>query len=257
MSLGGELPQVPLCATGCVRRMDRFNGNSWGRIVHRLRYRQLALLALLVKWIQSSPMTLTFSGLGVMHRVLAGMLLTTALVACEKDEPAQPAIIRLCPVEWRGTLTTDWNEFNVRACWNGNCTSNMPMQAAQNDGGMAQAFPDAGCVPTTPGGLPSRCALVPITPGPGCAVGEIGTYFAVSACAESDREQTTFNVVLTPSTEGYPDGGDRVGLTIETATGNALVDATADLGSDDDLNTDNSISCRGGLFGLNGTPITE
>jgi hypothetical protein len=187
-----------------------------------------------------------------MHRALAGVLLTTALVACEKDEPAQNSIIRLCPVEWRGTLTTDSNAFNVRACWNGNCTSNMPLRAVQNDAGMARVFPDAGCFPTTPGGLPSGCELVPITPSPGCGVGEIGTYFAVSACAVLDREQTTFTVGLTPATEGYPDDGDRVGLTIETAAGVLVAEATAILGSNDPA-TDSS--CRSGRFGLDGTAI--
>jgi hypothetical protein len=195
---------------------------------------------------------LTFCEMGSMNRWLVGVLLTTALVACEKDDPAHHPVSRLCPVGWRGTLTTDSSAFNVRACWNGNCTSNISVQAAQNDGGVARAFPDAGCFPTTPGGLPSGCALVPMTPGPGCGVGEIGTYFSVSACAESDREQTIFNVGLTPATEGYPDDGDRVGLTIETAAGVVVAEATAKLGSNDPAADS---SCRSGLFGLDGTAI--
>lgn len=191
-------------------------------------------------------------GLGLLNRLLAVVLLATGLVGCEKDEPAQSPILRLCSVVWQGTLTTDSNAFNVRACWNGRCTSNMPVRSAQKDGGTAPPYRDAGCFPTTPGGLPSGCELVPMTPGPGCGVGEIGAYFSVSACAEADREQTTFLVGLTPATEGYPDDGDRVALTIETEAGVLVAEATATLGSND-RSTDSS--CRSGRLGLDGTAI--
>jgi hypothetical protein len=187
------------------------------------------------------------------NRLFVAMLLSTSLGACERDVQEQTSEHYGCLVEWRGTLTTDSNAFNVQACWNGRCTGNIPVQALRNDAGLAVASVDAGCVPPTPGGPPSHCEFVPITPEPGCGVGEIGTDFSVSACAQSGRDGTTFGIVLTATREGYPDAGDSLGLTIETTTGNALVEATADVGND--VATASSRSCRGGLFDLDGTRI--
>jgi hypothetical protein len=75
----------------------------------------------------------------------------------------------------------------------------------------------------------------------------------VSACAQPGRDGTTFNIGLTAATEGFPDAGDRFGLTIETTNGTELVAATGTLGSSGPAA--DSSSCRGGLFGLGGNLI--
>jgi hypothetical protein len=189
----------------------------------------------------------------MMIRLSAGALLTAALVACKQEEPGQTPVLRICTVEWRGTLMTDSNEFNVRACWNGQCTSTMAVQAAQNDAGVPMPFRDAGCFPTTPGGPPSGCELVPITPPPGCTPGELGREFSVLSCARAEGDGITFGISLEATSEGFPHDGDGVALTIGTTAGNTLIDATATLSSNG-LATDDGPSCTGGRFGLDGMP---
>lgn len=185
-----------------------------------------------------------------MHRLLAGVLLSTAFVACkpQQDDQAQPSIYRGCVVNWSGTLTTDATVFNVRACSNGTCTSSIPVQVSRSDGGSVLEYPDAGCVPTTPGGPPSRCESLPFMPGPGCSVGEIGNDFSVLACARSGSSGTYFSITLTPATENLAGNGDQVGLTIETTAGNALVEANANVLRND---TESSTRCLGS-FDLDG-----
>jgi hypothetical protein len=199
-------------------------------------------------------MTVDFAAVRIMNRLFPCVLLSTALLACEKDDQAGPPIYRHCPVEWRGALATDSNALNVQVCWNGRCSSSIPVQAVRSDAGVAGSS-DAGCVPTTRGGLPSHCDVVPSTPEPGCGLGEIGRDFSVLACAESGRDGITVDIVLTAASDSFPNDGDRFELVIVTTTGSALVDSAVNLGSDD-LAT-NSSSCRGGLFELDGTPIAE
>jgi hypothetical protein len=187
-----------------------------------------------------------------MKRLWAGLFVTTALVACDEGEPAEAEIYRACQVEWRGTLATGSSAFNIRTCWNGACSSNISVHAVGNDAGVATAVPDAGCTPTTAGGLPSRCPDVPIVPGPGCTFGELGGDFAITACARAGLGLTHFDIVLAATREGYPGGGDRVQLTIETPAGGALVEATTNLGSNGAAT--GRTTCQSGLFGLDGTP---
>jgi hypothetical protein len=188
-----------------------------------------------------------------MNRLLAGVLLSTALLACEKDDEGQESLFRQCSVEWRGASSTTASAFNVQACWKDRCTSSLVVQAARSDGGSSAQRTDAGCVPTTPGGMPSHCDVVPITPGPGCAVGDIGSDFSVSACAQSSNAGTNFDIVLTATREGYPDNGDRFDLSIETRDGESLVDASATIAGDGAAA--DSKSCGGALLGLDGSPI--
>ena len=199
-------------------------------------------------------MTSDLAGVRVTSRLLLGALLSTALASCDERSPPDDPLYRLCQVAWRGTVMTDSDSFSVRACWNRQCSSNIPVQLVQNDGGAPRVFRDAGCFPTTPGGLPSGCAVVPITPPPGCTAGEINTSFSVLACARAGREGTAFNISLEATSPGFPDDGDPVGVRIETTAGSELVDATATVKSKD-LATDGSSGCAGGLFGLDGAPI--
>jgi len=206
------------------------------------------------QWLQSRrAMAVGIARQRMIERLLASIFLSTALIACEKDDRGEPWIYRLCNVEWRGVLTTHASSFNIQACWNGRCTNDVLVQVEQADGGPSERV-DAGCVLTTPKGMPSRCNLVPVAPRPGCAEGEIGGDFSVSVCAQSVRDGTTFDIVLKPATDGFPDKGDRFRLVIETTAGGSLVEATANVGSDSQ-DTDSSASCQGGLFGLDGSPI--
>jgi len=188
-----------------------------------------------------------------MNRLAAGVLLSIALLGCQKDDEGQESLLRQCSVEWRGASSTTASTFNVHACWKDRCTSSLVVQAAPSDGGSSAQRTDSGCVPTAPGGTPSHCDVVPITPGPGCAVGEIGSDFSASACAQSSNAGTNFDIVLTATREGFPDNGDRFDLSIETTDGESLVDATATIAGDEAAA--DSTSCEGALLGLDGSPI--
>jgi hypothetical protein len=191
------------------------------------------------------------------HRLWAGVLLSTAFVACEKpDEPSQLPLLRLCVVNWSGTLATDASAFNVRACWNYRCSDSIPVRLARSDAGSSPQYADASCVPTTPGGLPARCNSRPITPPPGCSVGEIDRNMSLLACARAGSDGADVSIHLTPATEGFPVAGDQFELTIETTGGDALVDARARMPLDDS-DTEERASCRGARFDLKGDPIPE
>lgn len=233
--------------------MDRFHGDGQWRRVAGTTLRTASGITCgagknCPRWIiAGNPAAMKF-----MNQTLAGVLLSTAFVACEKqqDDQGQPLIYRGCVVNWSGTLTTDSAAFNVRACSNGRCTSNIniPVQVARNDGGSVVEYPDAGCVPTTLGGPPSRCESLPFMPGPGCSIGEIGNDFSVLACARSGSNGTYFSVTLTPATESLAGDGDQVGLTIETTAGNTLIEANANVLRND---TESSTRCLGS-FDLDG-----
>jgi len=193
-----------------------------------------------------------YAAMPTLLKRISAVLLSTALLGCEQRPDEQGGPRPNCVVEWRGTLATDARAFNIQACWNGRCTSDISVQVQGLDGGSAREYSDAGCVPTTPGGLPSRCPVVPLEPGPGCGIGQIGNDFAVRACTQSSSEGMHFNVALDPANVSVPDGGDRFGLTIETADGNSLVEAN---GTTSDELTEGGASCRGAMFDLGGTRI--
>jgi hypothetical protein len=185
------------------------------------------------------------------------LLLSTAFVACEDEwEGGPPFVYRSCVVEWRGTLATGSSAFNVQACWNGRCTSNITVQVPEGDAGVAAEYADAGCVPTTPGGLPSHCNSVPFTPGPGCELAQVGNDFSVLACARGGSDGTDFDILLTPTISSLPDDGDQFSLTIQTPAGTPLVEATGNVPRNG-LAPEGTASCQGALFDLSGARIGE
>lgn len=184
------------------------------------------------------------------------VLQSAAILACERLPEEYGGPLVTCVVQWRGTLATDSNAFNVQACYNSRCTSRISVQAARADGGSTMEYPDAGCVPTTPGGLPSRCDSLPVAPGPGCGTGEIAKEFAVQACAQSQSDGTYFSIALIPSTSSLPDGGDQFELTIGTIGGTSLVEANGNVPRNDPTPESNA-DCRGAVFDLDGVPVPE
>jgi hypothetical protein len=185
--------------------------------------------------------------------LMVGVLLGAALPGCADEDQRSQQPLRLCVVYWSGTLATGSSTFDVQACYNGRCTSNISVQVAPLDAGVAVEHADAGCVPTTPGGPPSRCDSVPLTPGPGCGTGQIGDEFSVQACSQASGDGTAFSVLLTPANDSLPDGGDQLGLTIQTADGDELVRASARIPRDDVT----SSGCQGAGLDLEGTPIVQ
>lgn len=185
------------------------------------------------------------------NRLLASVLLSTAALACDEADGNWPESLILCSVSWSGTLATSSSAFDVRACWNGRCTSDIPLQLAQEDGGSVEESPDTRCVPTTRGGPPSNCDPVPFTPAPGCGIGEIADLYSVHACVSASAG-ADFNITLTARRVGYPVGGDQLGLTIRTAAGDALTEANARVPRDD-LVASSSGRCRDANLALDGS----
>jgi hypothetical protein len=108
-------------------------------------------------------------------------------------------------------------------------------------------------MPTTPGGLPSGCAVLPVAPPPGCATGQIDSLFSVLACAQPVSDGTDFSITLTPEARGLAGDGDELELTIQTPAGNTLVETRANVQRTD---TDGYTRCQG-RFDLDGTPIDD
>lgn len=216
----------------------------------------MALLAVLVRLprhrARHAPSLPSYAPMPTLLKRVFAVLLSTALLGCEQLPEEYGERYPLCIVEWRGALATDSSAFNIQACWNGRCTSNISVQVPGIDAGPAREYSDAGCVPTTRGGLPSGCPFMPVEPGPGCGIGQIGNDFSVQACAQSSSDGTYFSVTLNPANTSLPDGGDRFGLTIETADGSSLVEA---IGSTSNEVTEGGASCRGALFDLGGARI--
>jgi hypothetical protein len=171
-----------------------------------------------------------------MVSLAAGMLATSTIFAC-KELPEESAwVYRECSVRWMGTLPTDATTFNVEACWNRGCVSDVRVELAQSDGGVVGVGSYTDCMMTTPGGLPSSCTY---TPGPGCVTREIAPGVSVQACAVASSEGTTFDVAFLP---GERIAGGRSELRIETSDGATLAEGSANV-PDDVIAPDGS--CQG------------
>jgi len=191
------------------------------------------------------------------HRLVAVVLLG---IACDPaSETITPEPLLQCDVDWQGPLTTEASRFDVRVCWKRDCTANIPLQLAPNDAGLASPvveFRDAGCVPMTAGGPPSRCDLPPPPPPPGCGFGAIGNTFSVRACVEREDAGVRFGARLSSSSPSLPGGGDRFGLTVTTAAGEPLVDATGTV-PQSPLSSSSTSGCQSASFDLTGARIAE
>ena len=180
-----------------------------------------------------------------MRRRWQTLALGSALVACDElpRERAAPPDLAGCVVVWSGTLPGDAGAFDVRACWESGCTSRIRVEVAPEDAGAAGY---ADCVPTTPGGPPSRCSF---TPPPGCGFGETRGGIHVQACAGAGPDGTDLSVALSTGANA----GGLTELTIETVDADLLVESRARVPSDGS----SAGSCQDARFDLSGTPIAE
>ena len=177
----------------------------------------------------------------------AALLVVTSSIACEEAPLISSEPWVECTISWSGTRPTDASAFGIQACWNGRCSDDIAVDASPADAGVGVEPYDAGCVPTTPGGLPSRCSSNPPR-RPGCNTGSIRDGFSVHACAVSNGDgTTTFSVVLSPGTARGLGSHDQLSLSIDTAAGVPLVRGTATTPADADPGRS---ACRGASFSL-------
>jgi hypothetical protein len=185
-----------------------------------------------------------------MRRILASVLLTAGISACDQQqqqvEPREETEYHGCVINWSGRLATPASAFNVQVCWNDSCTGDVPVQSSPSNGSSA-TYADAGCAPTSGGGEPSSCEF---TPGPGCGVGDAGEV-TVQACAASRGDDTEFSIVLSPTAQSV---GGQIRLNIATSAGNSLVQASANVTNDDLYSGE---LCRGASFDLEGRRLVD